>query len=228
MENATLVSHTFNEQVRNVKTMRLGELLFFIQLFILISNGYLFPNAELSWQVCITYMLIPIGFMIYSKRNEQLVQNVPLYRSLVFGLLGFWVTFALVIVVYGLIFRLEFGTVAQDAVWSTIALQAIFVAPCEEIAFRLIMPEWLKSIFPKNMWFVAIILSQVAFSLFHLNAYSGGYFSLLLAFIVGMIWVTTSRLEVDGKPIGIGMTIGSHMCYNLILTGVLVGNIGGI
>lgn len=228
MEYTDKVSKTLNEQVKNVKVMKLGELLFFTQLFFLITNRYFFPEAELSWQTCLIYMFIPVGFMVYSKKNEKLVQDVPLYRSLLFGLIGFWATYALVIVFYGLVLGLEFGTVAYNEVWMIIVLQAVFVAPSEELAFRLILPEYLKSVFPAKMWLVAIVLSQIGFSVFHLASYNGNGFSLMLAFIIGMIWITVSRLNYKGKPIGIGLTIGSHMCYNLILTGVLVGNIGGI
>jgi hypothetical protein len=43
-----------------------------------------------------------------------------------------------------------------------------------------------------------------------------------------MVWVLSMRIRVGGKPLGIGFTIGSHAAYNLILVGILVGNVSMI
>jgi membrane protease YdiL (CAAX protease family) len=215
------------ETERHIKTASLGEALFFIQLLVLITQSYFFPDYPISWQMMIVYMMIPIGLMVYSKRSETLVQNVSLYRSVLMAVIGFWVTYALVLLVYGVLFGLEFGEVSYYEIWPIIVAQVIFVAPSEEIMFRLVLPDVLQhKVFPKKLWLGALILSQILFAFFHIAAYQGSVGSMTIAFTIGMLWLFASRLPVNGKPLGIGFTIGSHIAYNLIIAGILVGNWG--
>jgi hypothetical protein len=216
---------TLKEGKIKIKTVRLGQALFFIQLVFLITNQYWFPESPISWQLMITYMLIPMGFMIYSTRSEKIVQEVSLIRSIAWGVIAFWITYAIVLVFYGLILDMNFGTVAYPAIMSVVIAQMVFVAPSEELFFRLLLPDWLVSASPKKMWFIAVVISQMGFAMFHIAAYNGDLTGIIIAFFVGMIWYVTSKIPYHGKPIGIGATIGSHIAYNLIISGILVGNI---
>lgn len=211
---------------RLVTTMTLGFMLFFFQLFVLINLAYF--GDTLPWNTCILYMMIPLGFAVYSSRTQAAVEGINLTKSTVNALVGFWLTFMVVLFLYGYILNMEFGTTQRSVLLSTIVLQVLFVAPSEELAFRLIIPNYLMTMFRKKFLIFALILSQVGFAIFHLYAYGGNLGSLVIAFTIGMVWVLSMRIRVGGKPLGIGFTIGSHAAYNLILVGILVGNVSMI
>ncbi len=222
MEGLTQVG-TKVRKSRFVTTMTLGFLLFGAQLFVLINLGYW--GETMPWQTCILYMLIPLGFAVYSSRTQAAVEGINLVRATMHAVLGFWLTFFIVLLLYGAALGFEFGTTPRSALFSTILLQVLFVAPSEELAFRLIIPNYLLTLFRKKYWIFALIIAQLAFALFHLSAYGGNVASLAIAFIIGMVWVLSMRVKLGGRELGIGFTIGSHACYNLILTGILVGNV---
>ncbi len=209
-----------------VTTMTLGFILFGAQLFVLINLAYW--GETLPWQTCVLYMLIPLGFAVYSSRTKAAVEGIKLARATRNAIIGFALTYFVVLLFYGYILNFEFGTTPRSALYSTILLQVLFVAPSEELAFRLIIPNYLLTLFKKHYWFLALIVAQVFFALFHLSAYGGNLGSMAIAFVIGMIWVFAMRVRVQGNELGIGFTIGSHAAYNLILTGVLVGNVSMI
>ncbi|MDD3092132.1 MAG: hypothetical protein PHG80_10950 [Methanoregulaceae archaeon] len=211
---------------RLVTTMTLGFILFGAQLFVLINLAYW--GESLPWQTCVLYMLIPVGFIVYSSRTRAAVESINLMRATRNAAIGFMLTYLVVLLFYGYILKFEFGTTPRSVLYSTILLQVLFVAPSEELAFRLIIPNYLLTLFKKHYWFVALVLAQAGFALFHLSAYGGNLGSMAIAFVIGMIWVFAMRVKFAGKELGIGFTIGSHAAYNLILTGVLVGNVSMI
>jgi membrane protease YdiL (CAAX protease family) len=224
MELTATVKKAAREQAKSVKALRLGQLLFFSQLTVMIAGPYFFPDNPISFQTEIIYMIIPIGFMIYSVTTQRMIESISLMRSLAFAILGFWLTYAFVLFMFGFVLNMQFGTIAYAGILPMILLQAVFVAPSEELAFRSIIPEYFQRLFPKRFWWFALILSQGAFATFHVTAYQGNLGAMAIAFCVGLVWLAASRIPYKGKPIGIGFTIGSHACYNLILSGVLVGN----
>jgi membrane protease YdiL (CAAX protease family) len=132
---------------------------------------------------------------------------------------------AVVIAVFHYWLGMEFGTVDQTEFWSNIVMQVAFVACAEEMIFRNLLPEYLRTKFRSEI--PVVLLSQASFAFFHWGVYGGNYTSLLIAFIIGLIWVNVMKLKLPGEdhPLGLGFTIGSHAAYNLVLIGVFAGNI---
>jgi membrane protease YdiL (CAAX protease family) len=213
-----------------ITSLSLGLVLFIAQAWVLIN----YSGPGFSREVGMIYLILVFGFLIYTyyRRNTQnVVYRETIWHSLKSGLLGFLLTWAIVFPLYMAI-GIEFGSTASPAVIGVVLTQLLFVAPSEEIMFRSVLPDVLES---RMRWtWGALVVSQGAFALFHWSAYGGDWGAMALAFFIGMIWVLAYRFKpfFMREKLGIGFTTGSHCAYNLILSGILIGNItmicGGI
>jgi hypothetical protein len=191
------------------------------------------PGEGFSRDVAMAYIVIPAVFLIYysAGRPKVNLDRFTLPHVIFYGLIGFLVTWAFMLIVYGKLLGVNFGTVPASAVWGTVITQVMFVACSEELAFRYIIPTYLRENWP-HAKYLPMVLASAAFALFHSAAYGGNYQSMGLAFMVGMVWLFLYEIKINGQKIGLGFTIGSHAAYNLVLVGVLAGNItmisGGI
>jgi len=215
-------------------SLSLASVLFLIQAFFLVNYRSFAPSG-FSFEVGVLYIILCLGFVLYNyhqRMTRRVVTEVDVWSASLNALIGFMITWAAVLGIYVLAFGMEMGSVAQPAVMGLILTQCLFVAPSEELIFRGIMPEVLESKIPFK-W-IALIISQVLFAVFHFSAYGGSWEAMGVAFVMGMIWVSAYRWRpwfLGGKRLGIGFTIGSHAAYNLVLSGLLVGNvtmIGGL
>lgn len=207
-----------------VSTLGFGVVLFLLQLYFYIN----FQSPGFAREVALIYMFIPLGFIGYSIKAQQTVERLKLGNMVIFGVLGFIITWATVLFFYGMVLGIEFGTTSQYTLYGTIATQVLFVAPSEELAFRTILPSYLESKFKaqyKRWRFLGLLTPQVLFALFHSSAYQWEWNAMVLAFIIGCIWMATYRIKIGGERLGLGFSMGSHACYNLVLVGVLSGNI---
>jgi membrane protease YdiL (CAAX protease family) len=151
--------------------------------------------------------------------------------------LGFLATLVAFWVLFLMLLPMKPSPIAYSSVWPTIVLQALFVAPAEELFFRGYMPRVFD---PKAATWriyagvsVADAFTAAAFSSFHLAAFgvdAVGAFAIVFALAV--VWLWLSRLEVGqpfhttGKrPLGIPFTIGSHLAWNLCALGILTGGV---
>lgn len=228
MEYTEAVKNIAEKQVKTFKKARLGQALFIAQMSALITSPYFFPDNPVSFEVAITYIIMTFGFMLYNRKIQDEIQTISLLRSVGFAILGFWVTWAIVLLFYGVWLQVEFPVVAVGQIGGIVLTQMLFVAPSEELVFRLAIPNILKSMFVKQAWILPIIYSQTIFAMFHITAYQGNITGMFVAFVIGMLWYFACRIpfeDADGKkrPIGIGLTIGSHVAYNLTVGGVLAG-----
>lgn len=191
--------------------------LFLLQLVALIP---LRSHLEgLEWEVAITYIMIPMGFAVYSRHTQEQVRGIAVKDILLYGVMAFWVTVCGAYLLFTQVFDMGLGTTLRSEVMGIVATQILFVAPCEELAFRFVIPNWLtKKLGKGRKWTVAII-SSALFALFHYSAYSGDWSSMLIAFIIAMIW------SLAYWRWGLGVTIGSHAGYNLLVSGILTGGI---
>ena len=194
--------------------------LFFVQLVCLIPlSRYL---TGLDWQVAITYMLIPMGFVVYSMYTQTQVRGLKLKDIAVYASVAFWVTAAVGYFFFTRVDVSELGAYPKDQLWSIVATQVFFVAPAEEMAFRFIIPNIIKNRLKKadgkDHWLEAGIVSAVLFAGFHWTAYQGSINSVIVALVIGLIWM------VVYQKWGLGATIGSHASYNLLVSGILTGN----
>lgn len=205
-----------------------------------ISQLYYYINFQgegFSRDVALAYIIIPpvlLGYfvadhLIFKKKVK--LDQLKLLPTVFCGFLGFICTWAFVVIVYGHLLGVQFGSVPATAVWGTILTQVLFVACSEELAFRYIIPAYLKERWPHSN-IIPAVLSSAAFALFHSAAYGGNYQAMGLAFIVAMVWIGLYNVPFMGGKLGLGFTIGSHAAYNLALVGILAGNItmisGGI
>jgi len=192
----------------------------------------MFAEDGFSTDVALIYMAIPaflVVWMVASKaKAKDVIEPLPLARTTLFLAMGALLTFIVILPAFKYGIGIEFGSTPKTQVVGLILLQILFVAPSEELAFRSIIPRWLET-FMKGRWkYLALFLAQVLFGFMHLAAYGVNYYSILIAVMIGCIWMTVCRIKVFGSPIGIGFTIGSHAVYNLILLGILSNNIGMI
>jgi hypothetical protein len=206
----------------NTRAMAFGMSLIFVQLYYFIN--YKKPGFD-QWTALI-YIIIPIAVLAWfmaSRLNVQLDKLMlwPMIRN---GFLGFMVTWAAVVVIYGKLLGSEFGSVLSTEVWGTVIMQVIFVACSEELAFRYVLPTYFKGVWKHSM-FIPIVYSQAMFAAFHWSVYQGNVMSLVIAFVMGCIWYLASQYKLGTQKLGLGFTIGSHAAYNLVLVGVLAGNI---
>jgi membrane protease YdiL (CAAX protease family) len=219
------VSRTYKGVKRN--TLLLVSL-FVAQLAIYINASAVLENfpRDTAW----LYMCIPLFLMVYSQRAEEEVKTVSLWTSLKHALAGFWLTYAAAALVFIVLLEAELGTTPRANMMSMIVLTILFVAPSEELMFRAMLPKYLEGVFVGMPW-VAWLLSQATFAGFHFAAYGGSVPSMVIAFIVGMVWLAaykwTPRLGwlKSKERLGLGFTIGSHAAYNLVVSGILVGNV---
>lgn len=196
------------------------------QLFYYIN----FQGEGFSREVAMAYIIIPFVLLTaYSIDRATFGKKINLDRftilRLVFhGFLGFMVTWAFMLIVYGQFLGVQFGTVPATAVWGAVLTQVLYVACSEELAFRYILPTYLREKFPKAKY-LPNVLAAASFAFFHSAAYGGNYRSMALAFIVGLVWTFLYQFKLNGQKLGLGFTIGSHAAYNLTLVGVLSGGI---
>lgn len=217
------------ENVGPLTTLRFGLVLFIIQYAFLVNGNY-FAEAGFSQNVALIYIILPIGLLAYSYREEKVIENLNLWRVAVMAVIGFTISAPVIFGLFHFVLGTQLGTTPANAVIGVILIQILFVAPVEELAFRAYIPTWLENHFPTDLKYMALGLSQVLFALMHWGVYGGNIGSLVIAFMVGSIWLTLYRFKpknfLGGGRLGIGFTIGSHACYNLIISGVLIGNIG--
>jgi membrane protease YdiL (CAAX protease family) len=202
--------------------MVFGMTLIFIQLYYYIN----YDKGGFNRETALIYIIIPIAVLAWFMASRLTVNldKLMLWPMIRNGFIGFMVTWAAVTFVYGTLMGSEFGTVTTTEFWGVIIMQVLFVACSEELAFRYVLPTYLKGIWPRSI-LIPTIYSSAAFAMFHWGVYQGNMFSLVVAFIMGCIWYTASQYTLGTQKLGLGFTIGSHAAYNLVLVGVLAGNI---
>jgi len=210
----------FRENVGPLTTLKLGVLLYLVQCSLLI-NGEALLGDGFSREVALIYIILPLGLLAYSSKNRAIVEKLTVIKTLKMAFVGFVVTVPLVIIIYMYGFGMQFGSVQQSEVLGTIFTQAVFVAPVEELMFRWMIPTYAYAVLPKRLKLLGLIGSQITFSLFHVGVYQSNIFPLIIAFSIGMIWLMAAR----NQKLGIGFTIGSHIAYNLTVSGIMIGNI---
>jgi hypothetical protein len=197
------------------------------QLFVYINYKGEGVDKTVAW----VYIMLPVVLFIYltmSSRynpNKYSLDNLQVVPMIAFGLLGFVMSWAVTLIVVGYAMGGTFGNVSITSLWGTVLTQVLFVACSEELCFRYILPAYLKGAWSKTWWIVPIVISQASFALFHWGVYGGSAFSLLIAFVFGMIMYGAYHVKLwkGGPNLGLGFTIGAHAAYNLVLVGVLAG-----
>lgn len=211
--------------------------------------GFLFSVTLLQWyflinapaegfdrDVAMIYMSMSTTFLVIvvlvTSVTKIQLKALKTVKVLFHSLVGFWVAYAFVLLFYGIYLGVTFGTVTTTQVWGIILTQVLFVAVVEEMVFRWLIPTYLSSIFTRDYRWLALLIPQVSFALFHTSVYSGDMTALFIAFIFGCVMMAAYTYtppfgkKEDREPLGLGFTIGCHAAYNLVIIGVLAP--GGI
>jgi membrane protease YdiL (CAAX protease family) len=203
-----------------------------LQWFVLINP----PGSGFSREVASIYMQMGTAFLVIvvlaTSTGTIRLQSLRTSSMFVNGLGGFVIAWTFVLVVYYQYLGMTFGTVSLPDVWGLIVTQVLFVATVEEMVFRWLIPSYLSSIFTRRFRWLALLIPQASFAVFHVGVYQGDWDALAIAFVFGCVmmlafnFVPPFGAKEKRKPLGLGFTIGAHAAYNLVLIGVLAP--GGI
>lgn len=214
-------------------TGKSAGLLAFIGLLMLViwvavlDNSPVLPGNWSAYLPDMTFYFGTYGFamILIALRRDLLADTASTIRSFVFRLGAFT---GITWLILSLIFFAE-GTSAVTVLTDTERLQTFvfvgfFVAPVEELLFRLVLPRFL------NSW---IWGSVIIFTLFHIPAYvleTGSWgvpliASLAEAAILGFILWLVYAPKKDGGILGQGYpaTLGIHFAYDVIILGAVSG-----
>jgi hypothetical protein len=222
-----------------IKTLGIIGLLLLAQLFIFLGmvvnvdrsgNSDLLPStgnwSGWEWSM-VFYIFMTLGAMIlvnYTPDVSVVPKAKDISRFLINYSLWTFITWGLLTLIF------PHGT-GVAALTGTFRIQqfvftSLFVAPTEELMFRVVLPRVL------NSW---ILGSTVAFVIFHLSAYSTEYASDLLSALTSLIILSVVLWAVyafqirfktkSGEEVtiagGYGASTGAHAAYDLVVLGVL-------
>lgn len=187
-------------------------------------------------QFYLMFALIPL-ILDDKYKHELLKQPIREYAiKFILGFLGTLMVFWLVLLQ---VLHLPVGTIAESAVMPMLALQALFVAPVEELVFRGFAPRLMD---PKGETWriyagvtVGAVLAALFFSGFHFGAFGrDNAFPYVITFVLAIVWTVMSQVQTasrvfhsDGRrrPMGIAFTAGSHLAWNACVLGILTGGV---
>jgi hypothetical protein len=172
----------------------------------------------------------------YSKWLGELASS-PLREYAVKFSVGFAATLAAYWLLFLVLLPSPPAPIAYSSVWPMIAFQTFFVTPSEELVFRGWMP---LNFDPRGSTWkiygaisVGNMFTAATFAGFHYAAFgTDSLFPYLITFVLANVWLFLSRLEVSSsflhegrKPLGIPLTIGSHLAWNMCALGILTGGV---
>ena len=180
------------------------------------------------------YFLLPLT-LDDELKHKLLKGTLSEYAGkLAFGLLS-------MIMVYAVLFRVilpsEPPSIAYSSVFPIFLFQAVVVTPVEELFFRAWLPHRMERRGYQTATIygavtIGSVLNAFVFASFHLGAY--GTDSIAPYVILGVlsgVWLWVSRLEMSvpftskPAPLGIAVTIGMHLGWNLCVLGILFGRV---
>ncbi len=219
---------TFQDFVARLTNFQIAIPLAFVMIFFWIDGSAIWgPYWEAN--TALAYILMFALILGVSREKSLLwLSKTNLKTGAVNFCIGFLLMFAGLIVAdkYLLSGSLSHNTIASAAVYPSIAITALYVAPVEETIFRGVLKEFLKG---WRLYFIpmGIVVTSGLFAITHYAVYGGAVSSLLFAFIMGAIFyvMTNLKLSKTGMPLGVPGSIGAHTCYNLVILGILVGGI---
>jgi len=182
--------------------------------YFLINGEGLFAEWDSSWTF--TSIIYLLGVALFLGVQEQLPSELESKISYnIVGLLGvflFLTVFFVVLYDLGIYFQ-GVSPLPLDMVLPTLVFQLVVVVASEEIIFRGVIFRSFYKIFGLIS---AVLISSIAFSVFHLVAYGGNIGSLVTAFAMGCI------LAYCVYRYNLGVAIGIHWAWNCFLLGATV------
>jgi membrane protease YdiL (CAAX protease family) len=176
------------------------------------------------------YIMFWVAFLAVGVASKAKLEELRLLGTLFFAFVGLIACWAVTLYLYGVVWEVDFPEVSQVNLWGLVIMQVLYVAVSEEFVFRYALPQILMAKF-KN-W-LAFLIPQITFALYHMAAYQGDWDSIIIAFIFGCVMMFCYRIPIKspvwsrylGPRLGYGFCVGCHAAYNLVLLGVLSGGI---
>lgn len=194
---------------------------------IAVVQGFLFINGAYWWGAdwpaagVTTYLFLETIFLGWL--GTRFVPRVTLQQGLFHWLAGFSVTAPTVYVLFTYGLSYDWPTIAHAQAAPAVVFTLFFVAPVEELIFRGILPRELEPLERVRLGGrrvpVLVFGTQVLFAVFHWSAYGGLGLAMLVAVILGCVWVVAAR------RLSLAFTMASHTAYNLLVMGVLSGGV---
>lgn len=206
-ETAVIYRELNLRRLRNVTVLILYAILAF---YFLVNGEQLFPHWTGAWTMSTIVYLVGVG--IFLGVQEQLPQELE--SSMVRITEGFLVAFIcstalfMLLLDMGLYFH-GVSPMPVNAIVATLIFQGCIVVCSEEIIFRGVIFRFIYQFH----WLLAVVLSAVLFSLFHLAVYEFSVAALSTAFFMGIV------LAWCVKQWNIGVAIGIHFAWNAFVLG---------
>lgn len=187
----------------SLKKLSIGLLVVIIQMMLYVNAGAIFPEpyVEQAKQIILLYMIMTFAFTLVTRYIPP-----EMTRPFAPELMTFFVSF---FIFAGLLYALPLNTGSHIFQIETIKIAlpfmllfAFVVAYTEELIFRGVLPKFLTR-----------IGSNLLFAVFHWYAYAGNIYSILIAFIFGMVF------SLVAEKFGLMSAVGMHTAWNLKILG---------
>ena len=206
---------------------RKGVLYSPLVLPIAVVQGFLFINGAYWWGAdwpaagVAAYIFLETIFLGWL--GTRFVPRVTLLQGLFHWLAGVSITAPAVYVLFTYGLSYVWPSIPFNQAMPAVVFTIFFVAPVEELIFRGILPRELEPLerlrFRGRRVPVLVFGSQVLFAVFHWAAYGGLGLPMLVAVVLGCLWVVAARRW------SLAFTMASHSAYNLLVMGVLSGGV---
>jgi len=209
--NTKYVIHEFN--LHNIKRITLLLIYVIFAFYFLINGPGLFSEWDQSWTWNTVIYLSGVSLFLIVSVMERLPEEfeTPLLEHSIGFMASFMGVTLLFWVLYDLgVYFTGVHPMPVDRVIPTIVFQLVIVVASEEIIFRGVIFQYFTKYFH---WVIGMIVSAVAFSLFHLAVYEGSMGALFTAFLMGLIFAWSV------KRWNLGVAIGLHLAWNCMVLG---------
>lgn len=211
-----------------IRTLGFLTVLFMFQ-FAYMANP---PGAGFSPQVAQWYTLFMVAFLAVAMASKVRLEELRLLGTLFMAMFGLVLSWAVTLGLYGVAWGFDFPEVSAVTVRGIMVMQILFVAVSEEFVFRYTLPQIFQAKFRREYRWLALLIPQVSFGLYHWAAYGGDWVSMVVAMVFGCLLMYAYYIPITGKwaawlgpRLGLGFCIGVHAAYNLVLLGVLSGGV---
>jgi len=200
----------------NIKKIGLLLLYALFVFYFLINGSALFQEWNDSWTYTTLIYLSGVSIFLVVSILEKSFQEFekPLVQHIIGFLSSFLLVTALFLVLYDLgVYFQSVNPMPVGRIPAVMVYQLVVVVASEEIIFRGVVYRFFTKYFH---WIIGVLVSALAFSLFHLAVYEGSLGALFTAFLMGLV------LAWSVKRWNLGVAFGIHFAWNCFVLGVTV------
>lgn len=198
--------------LKSIKELGLAPILAFLNVFLYINAGaFVGPESGMTVvefkEIILSYIILIAVVGSFKAFSEPEFPKEGLNQSMFYFTAAFAAT---ALILTGWKALPNFGVLAVGGSTINIIIQGSTVAFSETYVFQGSLP----SFFGKG-WLAAIV-AQVFFAVFHLYAYNLSIGLMFIAFVAGIIFYGIAKLTGN-----LYAAAGVHMAYNLVILGVI-------